>query len=114
MDRRNFLALIPSLSAIPFVGSAITKTDSGILLLDPEPEIIKPRPMEEHPQWHETEVRLYRKHKPGQCYDHFEKPLMVFDQNQALRIDMNASNSGMRYWTIKVEARAYEFPKFRI
>jgi len=36
MDRRNFLAFIPTLSAIPFIGTDLIKTESGILLQNPE------------------------------------------------------------------------------
>lgn len=36
MDRRNFLASIPALSAIPFIGKYIQRTESGILIVQPE------------------------------------------------------------------------------
>lgn len=36
MDRRNFLALIPSISAIPFIGKNIEKTSEKIVIYQPE------------------------------------------------------------------------------
>jgi hypothetical protein len=45
MNRRNFLAYIPALGALPYVGSEILKTDSGIVLQKPEPiEVVNEMP----------------------------------------------------------------------
>lgn len=42
MDRRKFLAFIPAVSALPFVGAEVLQTESGILLKKPEPiEVVK-------------------------------------------------------------------------
>lgn len=46
MDRRNFLAIIPSLSAVPFIGKDIVKEKDKIILYNPTPKIIQSVPMD--------------------------------------------------------------------
>jgi hypothetical protein len=51
MDRRNFLAIIPSLSAIPFIGKDIVQKSDRIEIFSPEEmqqEIAKPSYCEMH------------------------------------------------------------------
>ena len=61
MDRRNFLAFLPSISAIPFIGKEIIQNESGI-------HIIKPTPIIESGIYdgfdpHKVEIRLYQEGK---------------------------------------------------
>lgn len=45
MDRRKFLAFMPTISAIPFVGTDFIETENGILLKDPnKAEMVKEIP----------------------------------------------------------------------
>lgn len=62
MDRRNFLAFIPTLSAIPFIGKDIIKTKSGILIADPVPHI-KPAIVAARINPMDLEVRLFSEGK---------------------------------------------------
>lgn len=56
MDRRNFLASIPALSAIPFIGKDIQRTESGILIVQPE-QVDQCIDLKE---WQKIECRLYQ------------------------------------------------------
>jgi hypothetical protein len=62
MDRRNFLAFIPTLSAIPFIGKDIVKTESGILIADPVPHV-KPGIVATRINPMDLEVRLFSEGK---------------------------------------------------
>lgn len=70
MDRRNFLAFIPTLSAIPFIGKNIEKTDSGIFISKPELcTLDQPIGMPSNIDPMKLEVRLYNGNKKvGEAY----------------------------------------------
>lgn len=69
MDRRNFLAFIPAISAIPFIGKNIEKTESGIFITKPEPITTNAAwiPSDINPM--RLQVRLYHdEQQVGQAY----------------------------------------------
>lgn len=67
MKRSDFLAIIPALSAIPFLGKNIVKTDGGIFIEKPKPiEIVQD--FSDFNPW-DIDVELhYKGRKIGECY----------------------------------------------
>lgn len=58
MNRRNFLAFIPALSAVPIIGKDIQKTESGLLIV--QPEQVEQAMGINFQKWHKVECRLYQ------------------------------------------------------
>jgi hypothetical protein len=105
INRRNFLALIPSLSAIPLLGKDIIQDEEKITIIKPEPIITQP-------------PTIQSVHDEG--FDFTKLDLRVFYKGQEIGrahitslsieapfIDRNAEIKGIR--EINIEAKAYEF-----
>lgn len=73
MNRKDFIASIPLLGSIPFIGKELIREEKKIILLEPKPlEIVKDMPSEDLRMDHSKLklVLVYDGVAFGECWDH--------------------------------------------